>query len=160
VAALEGGTVGLATASGAAAIIYSILNIANAGDHIVSASTLYGGTYNLFATTFPKYGIQTTFVDPDDSENFRKAIKENTKALYIETLGNPGINVIDIKAVAKIAQEYKLPLIADNTFATPYLFRPIEYGANVVVHSATKFIGGHGSSIGGTFRVLDRCYRQ
>ena len=149
VAALEGGTAALATASGAAAITYSILNIAGAGDHIVSASTLYGGTYNLFATTLPRDGIQTTFVDPDDPENFRKAIRENTKALFIETLGNPGINVIDIEAVVKIAQENKIPVVVDNTFATPYLFRPIEYGANVVVHSATKFIGGHGSSIGG-----------
>lgn len=149
VAALEGGVAGLATASGAAAITYSILNIAGAGDHIVSASTLYGGTYNLFAVTLPKYGITTTFVDPDEPENFRKAIAENTKAIYIETLGNPGINVIDFDAVAKIAAEHKLPLIVDNTFATPYLFRPIEHGANIVVHSATKFIGGHGSSIGG-----------
>lgn len=149
VAALEGGVAALATASGAAAITYSILNIAGAGDHIVSASTLYGGTYNLFAVTLPKYGITTTFVDPDEPENFRKAITENTKAIYIETLGNPGINVIDFDAVAKIAAEHKLPLIVDNTFATPYLFRPIEHGANIVVHSATKFIGGHGSSIGG-----------
>lgn len=149
VAALEGGSAGLATASGAAAITYAILNIAGAGDEIVSASTLYGGTYNLFAATLPKYGIHTVFVDPDDPENFRAAINERTKAVYIETLGNPGINVIDFAAVAKIAHDNGIPLIVDNTFATPYLFKPIEYGANVVVHSATKFIGGHGSSIGG-----------
>jgi O-acetylhomoserine (thiol)-lyase len=149
VAALEGGTAGLGVASGAAAITYSILNIAGAGDEIVSASTLYGGTYNLFANTLPRYGINTVFVNPDEPENFRKAITEKTKALYIETLGNPGINVIDFDAVGKIAAENKIPLIVDNTFATPYLFRPFEHGANVVVHSATKFIGGHGSSIGG-----------
>lgn len=149
IAALEGGSAALATASGAAAITYSILNIAGAGDEIVSASTLYGGTYNLLATTLPRYGIHTVFVDPDDPENFRKAITDKTKALYIETLGNPGINVIDFDAVGKIAAENKIPLIVDNTFATPYLFRPFEHGANVVVHSATKFIGGHGSSIGG-----------
>ncbi|MDR3644556.1 MAG: aminotransferase class I/II-fold pyridoxal phosphate-dependent enzyme, partial [Clostridia bacterium] len=149
VAALEGGSAGLATASGAAAVTYSILNIAGEGDEIVSAATLYGGTYNLFATTLPKFGVKTVFVDPDDPENFRKAVTEKTKALYIETLGNPGINVIDFDAVAKIAQDHKIPLIVDNTFATPYLFRPFEHGANVVVHSATKFIGGHGSSIGG-----------
>ncbi len=149
IAALEGGSAALATASGAAAITYSILNIAGAGDHIVSASTLYGGTYNLFSATLPKLGITTTFVDPDDVTNFEKAVRDNTKAIYLESLGNPGINVIDLEAVAKIAQKYKLPVIIDNTFATPYLFRPFEYGANVVVHSATKFIGGHGSSIGG-----------
>lgn len=149
VAALEGGSAGLATASGAAAITYSILNIAGTGDEIVSASTLYGGTYNLFAVTLPRYGIHTVFVDPDEPENFRKAITEKTKAIYIETLGNPGINIIDFDAVAAIAHENKIPLIVDNTFATPYLFRPFEHGANVVVHSATKFIGGHGSSIGG-----------
>ncbi len=149
VAALEGGVAALATASGAAAITYSVLNIVGTGDEIVSASTLYGGTYNLFATTLPKYGIHTIFVDPDDPENFRKAITPKTKALFIETLGNPGINVIDFEAVVAIAHENGLPLIVDNTFATPYLFRPIEYGADIVVHSATKFIGGHGSSIGG-----------
>ncbi len=149
VAALEGGTAALATASGAAAITYAILNIAGAGDHVVAASTLYGGTYNLLAVTLPKYGITTSFVDPDDPENFRQAIQENTKAIFLESLGNPGINVIDFEAVAKIAQGYKVPIVVDNTFATPYLFRPIEYGANVVVHSATKFIGGHGSAIGG-----------
>lgn len=149
VAALEGGTAALATASGAAAITYAILNIAGTGDNIVSASTLYGGTYNLFATTLPRYGITTTFVDPDEPENFKKAINDKTKAVYIETLGNPGINIIDFDAVAKIAHEAGVPLIVDNTFATPYLFRPFEHGANVVVHSATKFIGGHGTAIGG-----------
>lgn len=149
IAALEGGVGAVATASGAAAITYSILNIAGAGDEIVSASTLYGGTYNLFALTLPKLGIKTTFVDPDDPENFRKAITDRTKALYIETIGNPGINIPDFETIAKIAHENKIPLIVDNTFATPYLFRPFEYGADIVVHSATKFIGGHGTSIGG-----------
>lgn len=149
IAALEGGSAALAVASGAAAITYAILNVANQGDEIVSASTLYGGTYNLFNETLPRYGITTKFVDPDDIENFRKAITEKTKAIYIETLGNPGINIVDFDAVAKIAQENKIPFIVDNTFATPYLFRPFEHGANVVVHSATKFIGGHGTSIGG-----------
>ena len=149
IAALEGGVAALATASGSAAITYAILNIAGAGDHIVAASTLYGGTYNLFATTLPRYGITTTFVDPDDPANFESAIRENTKALYIETLGNPGINVIDIEKVADIAHKNKIPLIVDNTFGTPYLIRPFEFGADIVVHSATKFIGGHGTSIGG-----------
>jgi O-acetylhomoserine (thiol)-lyase len=148
-AALEGGIGGLATASGSAAITYAILNIAGTGDEIVSASTLYGGTYNLFSATFPNFGIKTRFVDPDDSENFRKAINENTKAIYIETIGNPGINLIDIEAVAGIAHDNHIPLIIDNTFGTPYLIRPIEFGADIVVHSATKFIGGHGTSIGG-----------
>ena len=148
-AALEKGVGALAVASGSAAITYAILNIAGAGDEIVSASTLYGGTYNLFAITLPKLGIKTVFVNPDDPENFRKAINEKTKALYIETIGNPGTNLIDIEAVAKIAHENGLPLIVDNTFGTPYLIRPIEYGADIVVHSATKFIGGHGTSIGG-----------
>lgn len=148
-AALEGGVGALAVASGSAAITYAILNIAGAGDEIVSASTLYGGTYNLFSATLPKLGIKTTFVDPDEPENFRKAINSNTKAVYIETIGNPGINLIDIEAVAKIAHENGLPLIVDNTFGTPYLIKPIEFGADIVVHSATKFIGGHGTSIGG-----------
>ena len=148
-AALEGGSAALAAASGAAAITYSILNVAGAGDEIVSAATLYGGTYNLFAVTLPRYGIHTAFVDPDDPESFRRAITPRTKALYIETLGNPGINIVDFDAVGAIAAENGIPLIVDNTFATPYLFRPFEHGANVVVHSATKFIGGHGSSIGG-----------
>lgn len=149
VAALEGGVAALATASGSAAITYAILNIASAGDEIVSASTLYGGTYNLFSATFPNFGIKVHFVDPDDPENFKKAINEKTKALYIETIGNPGINLIDIEAVANIAHENGIPLIIDNTFGTPYLIRPIEFGADIVVHSATKFIGGHGTSIGG-----------
>lgn len=149
IAALEGGVAGLAVASGAAAITYSILNIAGAGDEIVSASTLYGGTYNLFSSTLPKLGIKTIFVDPDDPENFRKAVNSRTKALYVETIGNPGINIVDIEAIAKIAHENKIPLIIDNTFGTPYLIKPIEFGADIVVHSATKFIGGHGTSIGG-----------
>jgi len=149
IAALEGGVAGLAVASGSAAISYSVMNIAGAGDEIVSASTLYGGTYNLFKYTLPKYGINTVFVDPDDSENFRRAITSRTKALYIETIGNPGINLVDIEAVAKIAHENNIPLIVDNTFGTPYLIKPIDFGADVVVHSATKFIGGHGTSIGG-----------
>jgi len=149
IASLEGGVGALAVASGSAAVTYAILNIAGAGDEIVAASTLYGGTYNLFAVTLPKLGIKTTFVNPDNLENFRQAINPNTKAVYIETIGNPGINIIDISAVADIAHEHKIPLIIDNTFATPYLLRPIEHGADIVVHSATKFIGGHGTSIGG-----------
>lgn len=149
VAALEGGVAGLAVASGAAAITYAFLNILRSGDHIVSAKTIYGGTYNLFAHTFESYGISTTFVDPEDVNNFEKAIGANTKAVFIETLGNPNSNVIDIEAVAKIAHAHKIPLIIDNTFGTPYLIRPIEYGADIVVHSATKFIGGHGTSLGG-----------
>lgn len=149
IAALEGGIGALAVASGSAAITYSILNIAGAGDEIVSASTLYGGTYNLFAQTLEKLGIHTVFVDPDNPENFRKAINEKTKAVYIESIGNPGTNLIDIEAVANIAHENNIPLIIDNTFGTPYLIRPIEYGADIVIHSATKFIGGHGTSIGG-----------
>jgi O-acetylhomoserine (thiol)-lyase len=149
VAALEGGVGALAVASGSAAITYAIMNIAGAGDEIVSASTLYGGTYNLFANTFPKMGIRTIFVNPDDPENFRAAITDKTKAIFIETVGNPGINIIDIRAVADIAHENGMPLIIDNTFGTPYLIRPIEHGADIVVHSATKYIGGHGTSIGG-----------
>ncbi|MDK2917528.1 MAG: O-acetylhomoserine (thiol)-lyase [Candidatus Petromonas sp.] len=149
IAALEGGVGALATASGSAAVTYAILNIAGTGDEIVAASTLYGGTYNLFSATLPKLGINTVFVDPDEPENFRKAISEKTKALYIETIGNPGINLVDIEAVAKIAHEKGIPLIVDNTFGTPYLIRPIDFGADIVVHSATKFIGGHGTSIGG-----------
>jgi O-acetylhomoserine (thiol)-lyase len=148
-AALEGGVGALAVASGSAAITYAILNIAKAGDNIVSAGTLYGGTYNLFANTLPKMGIDVRFVDPDDVENFAGAIDEDTKALYIESIGNPGINLIDIEAVAKIAHDNGIPLIVDNTFGTPYLIRPIDFGADIVVHSATKFIGGHGTSIGG-----------
>lgn len=149
VAELEGGVAGLATASGQSAILYSILNVASAGDEIVAAATLYGGTYELFSVTLKKLGINVVFVNPDDPENFRKAITDKTKALYGETIGNPKINVLDVEAVANIAHENKIPLIIDNTFGTPYLVRPIEYGADVVVHSATKFIGGHGTTLGG-----------
>lgn len=149
VAALEGGVGALAVASGSAAITYAVLNIAGAGDNIVSASTLYGGTYNLFNYTLPKLGVETIFVNPDEPENFRSAINEKTKAIYIESIGNPSINIIDIEKVAAIAHDNDIPLIIDNTFGTPYLIRPIEFGADVVVHSATKFIGGHGTSIGG-----------
>jgi O-acetylhomoserine (thiol)-lyase len=149
IAALEGGIAGLAVSSGMAAITYSILNIASSGDEIVAANTLYGGTYNLFSVTLPKLGIKTIFVDPDDLNNFSNAITEKTKAIFVESIGNPGINLVDFEALAEIANNHKLPLIVDNTFATPYLFRPIEHGAHIVVHSATKFIGGHGTSIGG-----------
>lgn len=149
IAALEGGEAALAVASGAAAITYAIQNIAVSGDHIVSARSIYGGTYNLFAHTLKDYGITTTFVDDDDLSNFEKAILPNTKAIFIESLGNPNSNVIDIEGLAKIAHDNGIPLIVDNTFATPYLLKPIEYGADIVVHSATKFIGGHGTSIGG-----------
>ena len=149
IAALEGGTAALGVASGAAAITYSIINIAGAGDNIVSAQTLYGGTFNLFGHTLPTYGITTSFVKPDDYEGYEKAINDKTKAVYIETIGNPNANLIDIDKVAAIAHKHGIPLIVDNTFATPYLLRPIEHGADVVVHSATKFIGGHGTSIGG-----------
>lgn len=149
VAALEGGVAGLAVASGAAAITYAIENITRAGDHIVAAKTLYGGSYNLLAHTLPAYGITTTFVDPADLDNFEKAIQENTRAVFFETLGNPNSNIIDIEAVAEIAHRHKIPVIIDNTFGTPYLIRPIEHGADIVVHSATKFIGGHGTSLGG-----------
>ena len=148
-AALEGGAGALAAASGSAAITCAVLNIAGAGDEIVSASTLYGGTYNLFSITLPRLGIKTTFVDPDNPENFKKAVNKKTKAIFIETIGNPGINLIDIEAVAHMAHEEGVPLIVDNTFATPYLIRPAEFGADIIVHSATKFIGGHGTSIGG-----------
>lgn len=149
VAVLEGGVAGLAVASGAAAITYAIENITRAGDHIVAAKTLYGGSYNLLAHTLPAYGITTTFVDPADLNNFEKAIQENTRAVFFETLGNPNSNIIDIEAVAEIAHRHKIPVIIDNTFGTPYLIRPIEHGADIVVHSATKFIGGHGTSLGG-----------
>ncbi len=149
VAALEGGVAGLAVASGAAAITYAFENITRAGDHIVAAKTIYGGSYNLLAHTLPTYGVTATFVDPSDLQNFEKAIRPNTKALFIETLGNPNSNIIDIEKVAAIAHSHKIPLIVDNTFGTPYLIRPIEYGADIVVHSATKFIGGHGTSLGG-----------
>jgi O-acetylhomoserine (thiol)-lyase len=151
IAALEGGVAALAAASGAAATTYAILNIAFAGDHIVAATTIYGGTYNLFAHTLHDYGITTTFVHPDEegTEGFEKAIRPNTKAIFIESLGNPNSSVVDIEAYAKLAHKHGIPLIVDNTFATPYLLRPIEYGADIVVHSATKFIGGHGTAIGG-----------
>jgi len=149
VAALEGGVAALATASGSAAITYAILNIAGSGDHIVSSKTLYGGTYNLFANTFKDLGIETTFLDGSDPENFRAAIKPNTKAVYLESLGNPNADVLDLEAIAKIAHDNGIPVIIDNTFSTPYLFRPIEHGADIVVHSATKFLGGHGTVIGG-----------
>ncbi|MCD8317868.1 MAG: O-acetylhomoserine aminocarboxypropyltransferase/cysteine synthase [Paraprevotella sp.] len=149
VAALEGGVAGLAVASGAAAITYAFENITKAGDHIVAAKTIYGGSYNLLAHTLPTYGVTATFVDPSDLKNFERAIQENTKAIFIETLGNPNSNIIDIDAVAALAHQHRIPLIIDNTFGTPYLIRPIEHGADIVVHSATKFIGGHGTSLGG-----------
>lgn len=149
IAALEGGVAALATASGAAAIDYTIRSLAVVGDHVVASNTIYGGTYNLLEHTLPDYGITTTFVDPDDISNFENAIQDNTKLLYIETLGNPNSNVADIEEIAKVAHKHKIPLVVDNTFATPYLVRPIEYGADIVVHSATKFIGGHGTAIGG-----------
>ena len=149
IAALEGGTAGLAVASGAAAIVYSIQALARQGEHIVAQKTIYGGTSNLLAHTLPQYGITTTFVDAHNLEEVEAAIQPNTKALYVETLGNPNSNIIDIEKIARIAHKHGLPLVVDNTFATPYLVRPIEYGADIVVHSATKFIGGHGTAIGG-----------
>ena len=149
ISALEGGAAALATASGSAAITYAVQNIATSGDHIVSSTNLYGGTYNLFANTLVEQGLTTTFVNPSDPENFEKAIKPNTKLIYAETLGNPNSDVIDIEAISEIAHKHGIPLIVDNTFATPYLLRPIEHGADIVVHSATKFIGGHGTVMGG-----------
>ena len=149
IAALEGGSAALAVASGAAAITYTIENLAQQGDHIVSAKNIYGGSFNLLEHTLPNYGITTTFVDIFNLEEVENAIQENTKAVYIETLGNPNSDVVDIEALANIAHKHKIPLVVDNTFATPYLVRPIEYGADIVVHSATKFIGGHGTTIGG-----------
>lgn len=149
IAALEGGVAALAVASGAAAVTYTILNLAQNGDNIVSAKNIYGGSFNLFEHTLPQYGIDTNFVDIFNEEQVESAINEKTKALYIETLGNPNSDVVDIESVAKIVHKHKIPLVVDNTFATPYLVRPIEYGADIVVHSATKFIGGHGTSIGG-----------
>lgn len=149
IAALEGGVAALAVASGAAAVTYTMLNLAQNGDNIVSAKNIYGGSFNLFEHTLPQYGIDTNFVDIFNEEQVESAINEKTKALYIETLGNPNSDVVDIESVAKIAHKHKIPLVVDNTFATPYLVRPIEYGADIVVHSATKFIGGHGTSIGG-----------
>ena len=149
IAALEGGVAALAVDSGAAAVTYTIENLAQAGGHIVSAKNIYGGTYNLLAHTLVDFGVTTTFVDPFNLEEVEGAIKDNTKAVYIETLGNPNSEVVDIEALAEIAHKHKIPLVIDNTFATPYLVRPIEYGADIVVHSATKFIGGHGTTIGG-----------
>jgi len=153
IAALEGGVGALATASGSAAISYAIQNIATAGDHIVSSVDLYGGSYNLLSNTLREQGLTTTFVDPSDPENFEKAIRDNTKLIYAETLGNPNSNVIDLEAISAIAHKHGIPLIVDNTFATPHLLRPIEHGADIVVHSATKFIGGHGTVMGGV--VID-----
>lgn len=149
IAALEGGSAALAVASGAAAVSYTIQAVANAGQNIVAAKTIYGGTYNLLEHTLPNYGITTKFVDPDEEGSFEAAIDENTRALYIETLGNPNSNLIDIEKVASVAHAHNIPLVVDSTFATPYLLRPFEYGADIVVHSATKFIGGHGTAIGG-----------
>ena len=149
IASLEGGVAALAVGSGAAAVAYAIQNLAFAGDHVVAAKNIYGGTYNLLAHTFVSYGINTTFVDPFNYEEIEGAIKENTKLVFIETLGNPNSEVVDIEKIAKIAHKHQIPLVIDNTFATPYLVRPIEYGADIVVHSATKFIGGHGTTIGG-----------
>lgn len=149
VAALEGGVAALAVASGAAAIAYAFQNITRAGEHIVAAETIYGGTYNLLANTLPTYGVTATIVDPSDVANFERAVRPETRAIFIETLGNPNSNVIDIEAVAAVAHRHGIPLIVDNTFGTPYLIRPIEHGADIVVHSATKFIGGHGTSLGG-----------
>ncbi len=149
IAALEGGVVALGVASGAAAITYTFLNLADAGENIVAAKTIYGGTYNLLAHTLPHYGITATFVDPDEEDAFEKAIDDKTKAIFIETIGNPNATLIDIDKVAAVAHAHKIPLVVDSTFATPYLIRPFEHGADIVVHSATKFIGGHGTAIGG-----------
>lgn len=149
IAALEGGVAALATASGAAALAYTFQALAKVGDHIVSAKTIYGGTYNYLAHTFPEHGVQTTFVDPDDLSNFENAIQDNTKAIFIETLGNPNSNIVDIEALANIAHSHNIPLVADATFTTPYLLRSIDLGVDIVVHSATKFIGGHGTTLGG-----------
>ena len=149
IAALEGGSAGLAVASGAAALSYTFQALAQAGDHIVAAKTIYGGTYNYLEHTFPQHGVTTTFVDPDDPANFEAAIQENTKAVFIETLGNPNSNIIDIQAVADIAHKHNIPLVVDDTFTTPCLIRPFEYGADIVAFSATKFVGGHGTTLGG-----------
>ena len=149
IAALEGGTAGLAVASGAAAVDYAVRNITQAGDHIVSSKNVYGGTFNLFEHTFPRDGITTTFVDPSDPQNFENAIQDNTKLVYFETFGNPNADLPDFEAISAIAHAHHIPVIVDNTFATPYLFRPLEHGADVVVESATKFIGGHGTTLGG-----------
>jgi O-acetylhomoserine aminocarboxypropyltransferase/cysteine synthase len=149
VAALEGGAGAIAVASGSAAIAYAIQNVASAGDNIVAASTLYGGTYNLFSATLPRFGITTKFVNPDNLDEFKAAIDDNTKAVYVESVGNPGANLVDLEAIAEIAHAHGIIVIVDNTFGTPYLFRPFEYGADVVVHSATKYLGGHGTTIAG-----------
>ncbi len=149
IAALEGGVAALATASGASALAYTFQALAKAGDHIVSAKTIYGGTYNYLAHTFPAHGVTTTFVDPDDLSNFENAVQDNTKAIFFETLGNPNSNLMDIEGLAEIAHRHNIPLVVDATFTTPYLLRPIEYGVDIVVHSATKFIGGHGTTLGG-----------
>ena len=149
IAALEGGVGALATSSGQAAIHLALLNIVEAGDEIVASANLYGGSYNLLNVTFKKMGITVHFVDPDNPENFRAAINDKTRAVYAETIGNPRIDVLDIEALANVAHDNGLPLIVDSTFATPYLLRPFEFGADIIVHSATKFIGGHGTSIGG-----------
>lgn len=148
-AALEGGTAAVAVASGSAAVTYAVLNICGQGDEIISASTIYGGTYNLFAETLPNYGITTHFVDPDDPENFEQYINEHTKLIFLESLGNPAINIPDFTAIIELAHKHGLPVFVDSTFATPYLFRPFEFGADIVIHSCTKFMGGHGTSIGG-----------
>ena len=149
VAALEGGAGAIAVASGSAAITYAIQNVASAGDNIVAASTLYGGTYNLFSATLPRFGITTKFVNPDNLDEFKAAIDDNTKAVYVESVGNPGANLVDLEAIAEIAHSHGIIVIVDNTFGTPYLFRPFEHGADVVVHSATKYLGGHGTTIAG-----------
>lgn len=149
IAALEGGTGALALASGSAATAYAILNLTHAGDNIVAGKTLYGGTHNLFKTTLPRHGVRTTLVDADDPDAYKAAIDDNTKAIFIEAIGNPDINIVDVEAVAEVARDAGIPLIVDNTFGTPYLFRPFDHGANISVHSATKFIGGHGTTIGG-----------
>lgn len=156
IAALEGGSAGLAVASGAAALSYTFQALAQAGDHIVAAKTIYGGTYNYLEHTFPQHGVTTTFVDPDDPQNFENAIQENTKAVFIETLGNPNSNIIDIQAVADIAHKHNIPLVVDDTFTTPYLIRPFEYGADIVAFSATKFVGGHGTTLGGVIVESDK----
>jgi len=148
-AALEGGIAAVVTASGTSAIATSLLTLLKAGDHIVASSSLYGGTYNLLSVTLPRHGITTTFVDPSDAENFKKAAQENTRAFFIESLGNPKLDVLDIEAISKEAKSYKVPLIVDNTVATPYLLNPIEYGANIVIHSLTKYINGNGTALGG-----------
>ncbi len=149
VAALEGGAGAIAVASGSAAITYAIQNVASAGDNIIAASTLYGGTYNLFSATLPRFGITTKFVNPDNLDEFKAAIDDNTKAVYVESVGNPGANLVDLEAIAEIAHAHGIIVIVDNTFGTPYLFRPFEHGADVVVHSATKYLGGHGTTIAG-----------